>query len=157
MTTLFTLLVQLCTIWLGANGPIYHVRIRQLGGERHLRRVEANVQTAADLSGVPASVLAVVAHAESGLDPQAVSRTGARGPMQLQPGTEHFKEWRRVCALQPDDCNASNYLIGARHLFECWKICGGGYEMAYGRYRGAGCRASARDRKLMRMAKGGAL
>ena len=37
--------------------------------------------------GVSASVLEAMAHAESGLDPNAVSKAGAQGLMQLMPGT----------------------------------------------------------------------
>jgi hypothetical protein len=37
--------------------------------------------------GVPASLLAAVAHQESGYNASAVSRAGARGLMQLMPGT----------------------------------------------------------------------
>ena len=43
--------------------------------------------TAAAKYGVPASLLAAVAHQESGYDASAVSRAGARGLMQLMPGT----------------------------------------------------------------------
>ena len=43
--------------------------------------------TAAARHGVPASLLASVARAESGFDPSAVSHAGALGLMQLMPGT----------------------------------------------------------------------
>ena len=44
-------------------------------------------QRAAQRYGVPATLLAAVAHQESGFDPRAVSPAGARGLMQLMPAT----------------------------------------------------------------------
>ena len=44
-------------------------------------------QSAAQRYGVPATLLAAVAHQESGFDPTATSAAGARGLMQLMPAT----------------------------------------------------------------------
>ena len=53
--------------------------------------------TAQQKYGVPASLLAAIAHQESGFDANAVSPAGARGLMQLMPGTA------RGLGVNPDD------------------------------------------------------
>lgn len=153
MTNLLQLLAALCTIWIGPLGPTYHQRIRQLGGERHLRRIEVGVNIAADVARVPPHVLAFVAHAESGLDPRRVSRTGAEGLMQLQPGTTHHSEWRAACRLEPGGCTQANLVVGARFLRRCWEICGAGWGQALGRYRGVGCVAREGEERLAAAAR----
>jgi hypothetical protein len=54
-----------------------------LGGTQY----DALFQASAAKHGVSASVLQAMAHAESGMDANAVSRAGAQGLMQLMPGT----------------------------------------------------------------------
>lgn len=70
---------------------------------------------AASRTGVPAKVLAAVASAESGFDPTAVSPAGARGLMQLMPGTA------RELGVDPMDpasaIDGASRLL-ARHLKE---------------------------------------
>ena len=134
-------LVFLATIWTTPYGPILHVRVRRLGGERYLSRIAPHYEAASDLSGVPLHWLLTVSQAESGLDPNATSSVGARGLMQLLPGTQHYREWRQVCRADPEQCQAANLLIGARYLNECWRVCGAGYGEALARFRGAGCYA----------------
>ena len=48
---------------------------------------EKIIRASADKYGVSASLIKAVIHAESGYDPNAVSRKGASGLMQLMPGT----------------------------------------------------------------------
>lgn len=59
-------------------------------------------------TGVPARVLAAVASAESGFDPKAVSPAGARGLMQLMPGTAR--------ELGVDPMNPASAVDGAARL-----------------------------------------
>lgn len=63
---------------------------------------------AAERTGVPARVLAAVASAESGFNPEAVSPAGARGLMQLMPGTAR--------ELGVDPMNPASAIDGAARL-----------------------------------------
>lgn len=154
MTPLVVALVALCTIWVRHDGtPVLHKRVRALGGVVHLRRVAVNLESASELSGVPVHVLAALAHAESGLVPRATSSVGARGLLQLMPGTPHHREWRSICVLSPADCNAANLLIGARVLRRAWQVCGAGWANAVSKFRGAGCLPRPRDFDVQRSAE----
>jgi soluble lytic murein transglycosylase-like protein len=139
-SALFFALLEMCTIWFGNHGRVLHKRIRNLGGERYLLRVDENIRAVADLTHVSPFLIAKLAHEESGLDPSNYNKTTrASGLMQLMPNTPHWREWRRICALSPADCNQANLLIGARELLWAWRLCGGGWELAVARYRGNGC------------------
>jgi soluble lytic murein transglycosylase len=69
-------------------------RVRPPGGFRWTavkrgdrKRYDPLIVKAARDSGVPAAMVKAVIHAESAFDPQAVSKAGAMGLMQLMPGT----------------------------------------------------------------------
>jgi soluble lytic murein transglycosylase-like protein len=64
---------------------------------------------AARETGLPLSLLAAVAWEESRMDPQALSGAGARGLLQLMPGTA------KALSTASDDPRA-NILAGARYL-----------------------------------------
>jgi soluble lytic murein transglycosylase-like protein len=66
-------------------------------------------EVASDRSGVPLSLLAAVAQAESNFEPNAVSHAGARGLLQVLPSTAQELEI---------DLNSpgANVLAGARYL-----------------------------------------
>jgi cell wall-associated NlpC family hydrolase len=65
---------------------------------------------AAQRYGVPASLLAAVAHQESGFDASAVSRAGARGLMQLMPATAR--------GLGVDPMNPAQAVDGAARMLK---------------------------------------
>jgi soluble lytic murein transglycosylase-like protein len=65
--------------------------------------------SAAAKTGVPASLLVATAYEESRMDPSAHSGAGARGLLQLMPGTA------RELRLDGDD-SADNVLAGASYL-----------------------------------------
>jgi len=58
-----------------------------LGGYGNVTRWSGHIDTAATNTGLPAPLIAAVASAESGGDPNARSPAGASGPMQIMPGT----------------------------------------------------------------------
>jgi len=149
MTTLYALILSLVSLNVSGHGPAIMPRnIRQLGGEAYLLRIEAAILEAADAVDMPPAVLAVVVHAESGFDYRAKSRLGARGLMQLLPGMPHYREWRSICTLSPDDCEGANLLIGARLLKHNWRVCGAGWSAAIARYRGLRCMPRRQEVRL---------
>jgi len=77
---------------------------------RSPRSVEEIVADAAHRYGLPASLVRAVARAESSFRPDAVSRKGAQGVMQLMPGTA-----RELGVKDPFD-PAQNVEAGARLL-----------------------------------------
>lgn len=95
------------------------------------------LETEAPAAGLPPLLVAALIRQESGFDPAARSRAGARGLMQVMPvvgaavaRTEGFPEWDAVLLYQPD----VNLHIGLRHLAERWERCGGSPEAALAAY-----------------------
>ena len=74
------------------------------------RRYKSEIDEAAANTGLPPELIAAVIYHESGGNPRAVSRAGARGLMQLMPRTA-----RRLGVSDPFDPR-QNILGGARYL-----------------------------------------
>ena len=82
---------------------------------------------AARESGVPLSLLVAVAYEESRMDPKARSRAGARGLLQLMPGTAR--------ELEADaDIPRENVLAGARYLEHMLERFDGNVDLALAAY-----------------------
>lgn len=93
-----------------------------------VRRFGAQIETAAAASGLdPRLVLAVVME-ESGGDPAARSRAGARGLMQLMPGTA------RDLGVRDAGDPAANLKGGSRYLAEQLDRFGGRLDLALAAY-----------------------
>lgn len=82
---------------------------------------------AARETGLPLSLLAAVAWEESRMDPQALSGAGARGLLQLMPGTA------KALSTASDDPRA-NILAGARYLGQLVTRFDGNVELALAAY-----------------------
>lgn len=91
---------------------------------------------AADETRLPLGLLVAVAHAESGMDPHAVSHKGAQGLLQLMPATA------RELAADPADPQ-ENVRAGARYLRRMLDRFGGDLDLALAAYN-AGPSAVAR-------------
>jgi soluble lytic murein transglycosylase-like protein len=78
-------------------------------------------------TGLPLALLAAVAWEESRMNPQALSETGARGLLQLMPGTA------KALAIAADNPRA-NIRAGARYLGQMLNRFDGNLELALAAY-----------------------
>jgi soluble lytic murein transglycosylase-like protein len=90
-------------------------------------RFASAFRRASNNTGVPLSLLASVAWEESRMNPLARSGAGARGLLQLMPGTA------KALRLAPDNPRA-NILAGARYLQQMLARFGGDVELALAAY-----------------------
>lgn len=95
-------------------------------GNRH--RYQPLINAAAAQHGVDAGFIACVIEAESGFNPAAVSRAGARGLMQLMPSTA--MQYRVENPFDPE----SNILGGTRHLKSLLRKYRGSMKLALAAY-----------------------
>lgn len=80
-------------------------------------RVSAAAESAALRHDVPAALLMAVAKVESRFDPRAVSGSGARGLMQIMPGTARMLHVRDVFSIRESMDGAARYLSTFIHRF----------------------------------------
>lgn len=80
--------------------------------------VRPHVEEASRLTGLPVALIDAVIRTESGYRPDAVSRTGARGLMQLMPGTA-----KEVGINDPHDPR-ENIIGGSRYLRKMYDTFG---------------------------------
>ena len=86
------------------------------------------IRAAAERHGVPAALIEAVMACESNFDPQAVSRAGACGLMQLMPATA------RSYGLEDPFDPTGNVDAGARHLAGLLESFGGDRALAIAAY-----------------------
>lgn len=95
-----------------ARGPVWAQRLY------HPLRYEAEIARAAEANRLDPYLVAAVINAESGFDPDLVSRAGAVGLMQVMPATA--KEVAASLGIPADRLDlkdpAVNVAIGTRHL-----------------------------------------
>lgn len=75
-------------------------------------RVSTVAESAALRHDVPAALLLAVAKVESHFDPRAVSWSGARGLMQIMPGTARMLHVADVFSIKESMNGAARYLSG---------------------------------------------
>ena len=75
-------------------------------------RVSTVAENAALRHDVPAALLLAVAKVESRFDPRAVSWSGARGLMQIMPGTARMLHVADVFSIKESMNGAARYLSG---------------------------------------------
>ena len=94
----------------------------------------ATFQSAGSMYGVPAALLAAVAHQESGFNQNARSSAGAVGLMQFMPGTA---AGLGVNPLDPNSSinGAARYLAGLYHQFGTWSLALAAYNAGPGAVR----------------------
>ena len=96
--------------------------------ESEIRRYSGIVETAARQYGVDEALVHAVISAESGYNPQAVSRAGARGLMQLMPETARRYGVRN--SMDPAD----NIYGGVKYLRDLLTMFKGNMELAVAAY-----------------------
>jgi soluble lytic murein transglycosylase-like protein len=106
------------------------------------RRIEPDVQAAAKASRVDAALLHAVIEVESGYNPNAVSRKGALGLMQLMPETA-----RRYGVADPLDA-AQNVHGGARHLRDLLDQFADNKELALAAYNAGAAAVMMHGRRI---------
>ena len=96
--------------------------------EEMIRRYSAMVETASRTHGVESALVHAVISAESGYNPSAVSRAGARGIMQLMPDTARRFGVENI--MDP----AQNIHGGVKYLRELLTMFNGNKELALAAY-----------------------
>ena len=96
--------------------------------QAEIARYSSIVETAARTYGVDKALVHAVISAESGYNPQAVSRTGARGLMQLMPDTA------KRYGVQNVHDPMENIMGGVRYLRDLLTLFNGNLELAIAAY-----------------------
>jgi hypothetical protein len=101
-----------------------HIRQHALPPCQRAQQLSEHIEHAAFVAGVPRAVLTALWFHESSLNHKAVSRTGAEGIAQLQPGTPWYRGWLKDCARDPWACEQKNAENGALALAFYRRQCG---------------------------------
>ena len=71
------------------SDPRYHLYLKSKGlsGKQYLKKYDSIIQKAAEQFGVEVTLIKAIIKAESSFNPNAISKSGAQGLMQLMPDT----------------------------------------------------------------------
>ena len=97
------------------------------------------IARASDAVGLPPALVKAVIHAESAFDPQAVSRRGAMGLMQLMPDTARTLGVREPFEAEDNVKGGTRYLRRLHQRYGSWTFTLAAYNAgpsAVDRYRG---------------------
>ena len=115
----------------GSAGPAANVGFAgavYLPSIADMKRYSAIVESAARANGVDSALVHAVISAESGYNPSAVSRTGARGLMQLMPATAERYGVQNI--MDP----VENIGAGVKYLRDLLAMFQGNMELAVAAY-----------------------
>jgi hypothetical protein len=135
-------ILLLASLTLPRGGYAAHLASHELGPHVRAEQLAERIVSAAELYDVPVPLYTALLLAESNLDPDAVSRTGAAGIPQLQPprrgssAGRWWRDWRADCTRAPDACEQASLWHGARALRHALNGCRGDRACAVARYRG---------------------
>ncbi len=110
------------------DGPPPQVKYVTTRNFPNLDKYDNLIMGSATQYGVESALVKAVVLAESGMNPDAVSRTGAQGLMQLMPPTA--KELGVINAFDPAECIDG----GTRYLAKMLVIFSGDYQLAVAAY-----------------------
>ena len=106
----------------GFGAPVYMPSLADM------KRYSAIVESAARAHGVDSALVHAVISAESGYNPSAVSRTGARGLMQLMPATAERYGVQNI--MDPTE----NIIAGVKYLHDLLTMFQGNLELTVAAY-----------------------
>ena len=87
-----------------------YIETRKLKGKKYIIHYEAIIQRAAKQFGVDSHLIKSVIMAESSFDPNAISKSGAQGLMQLMPTTAEDMEVQNPFDPEENICGGTRYL-----------------------------------------------
>jgi hypothetical protein len=122
MNILTPIILALLTIAPGRYSS--HLERHALPPCHRAQQLAEHIEHGAFVAGVPRAVLTALWFHESSLNHKAVSRTGAEGIAQLQPGTPWYRGWLKDCARDPWACEQKNAENGAIALAHYRRECG---------------------------------
>jgi soluble lytic murein transglycosylase-like protein len=114
------------TVWIGTMAAVWFIALSIVFGEAHASDADRYRSDLLRIShaeaglDAPVAVFAAQIHQESGWNPQAVSKVGARGMAQFMPATA--KWWCDLIGQDAKDCQPANPTWAMRSLvgYDVW-------------------------------------